>query len=554
MGHMGIYMKTHESGEVSKKESGELPKAFVSELEDHGRSLKNGKIYSVEVIEKLKEKLKNSPDGRYNPSMLGLGDEVEIESNDLFYKYDNKLYVGLPILIGSGDFSDVSYLQELETGKLHALKTISPIKISRKGLEFSAEDYHKEVKILRDLNKGSGGFESKFNSFSQYHIIMNHVSGISGGTLSDGYSDHEGKERPPIDTCLKMIDSLFRELKDIHEKGYYFVDFKPDNMIFDFDNMEAHFVDYGSALKFDPNTRVAKSNTYAAPSYEDRNRQLGTTEATEVYALALAIAHSFDFIKLPSYTEMEIKWHDTQGENSQVKSLVNLLKRMSDPDPKLRPTLDQAINKLSLLMAPKESANHALGNAVKVEKQEIKNEPEPRIEVACHTKNEPPVNKDKRPQQANLQALSSMICEKLRNVPYQKLSKKHKKLLEDFHLQSLWLTGGSHQLESKKAIVEAMIDYFDSQCAKYRKNTSFFKFNKNYNAVAVLNHEPKDHHLTRCIGMVLKELLDPKYSDILKSMEISISPRTTVILGGINEPVVNNEPSLIDKFRTKLRI
>ncbi len=542
-------MKTQQPIHTGKSEHVALPKAYVNDVNDYGRTLHDGKLYSASVIEKLNDTLKDKPDGRYTGSMLNLSSVNEIDGNDVIIKLNNKLYVSA-ISIGEGDFGDVSYLQDLENGKVYALKTIvprfllmkkPPIADSEKAITTIANN---EMQILRDLDKGIGGFESKQNEVTRYHVIMNYVSGISGDTLIEGQI-FDGKDRPPIETCLQFTHTLLKELKEIHDRGYYFVDFKPGNIQFDSEKKEAHFIDYGSAVKYDPKTRKASSHTHAAPFYEDEHRQVATTEASEVYALGLALAHCYNFITLPKFPKMPVVWHQSSFENEQDKSLYHLLKSMANPDPHLRPTLEEAINKLSSIMQPKLGADDEMTHQV-TNKQEV--ETEYKITTAPKPHDEQQVNTQEQPNPANMQELLAMVMNKLELIPREKLSNNHQKLFQTFWTNSMMLTGGD-----KSKVIKSLIEYFNSQCEKYSRKHSLFSLKKYNNAVAVLNYETKEHHLTRGIGMVLKEMLDPRYEQVLKQYGVSIPPKTRAILGALEQQTMTPDLSLREKIMNKFK-
>lgn len=183
--------------------------------------------------------------------------------------------------IGSGAFSKIKFLQDLDTGTWLAVKFFTDVTQAQN-----------EADILKKINRLHGvlyHYKSKYSL-----IIMNYIHGIN---LEDFISKHS---HIPISKKIIIAKNILCAAQALYEQNILHCDIKPTNIIIDEETTETKFIDFQFAQigkNFKLNARTAfGSEYYMAPELIQPNvfpLSFIYDQSTEIYALGMTLVELF---------------------------------------------------------------------------------------------------------------------------------------------------------------------------------------------------------------------------------------------------------------------
>ena len=163
--------------------------------------------------------------------------------------------------------------------------------------------FERESKILSSLEHPHivpvyDGFEENGRAY----LVMQLITGWSLADLI------EQSKPPPHDLSIKWFKEILSALEYIHSRGLLHRDIKPNNIMIN-RNFNARLIDFGIALSYNNDSRLTRTGVgIGTPKYmaPEQNQGLGTTEQSDIYSLALTIAHVISGQRLTGkITELE---------------------------------------------------------------------------------------------------------------------------------------------------------------------------------------------------------------------------------------------------------
>ncbi len=251
---------------------------------------------------------------------------------------------GLRVLekIGTGGFGSVFKAQHVPTGRLVALKILSP----RGALDPpTVERFVFEARLLCELDhpnlvKGFGFGKSK----GLIHLVMEYVRGDSVLQLLDQWNG-------AIDAkvALRIVQQVAQALDHLHEKGIVHKDIKPGNILFT-PKGGVKVCDLGLAAKVDPSVSSGAyaPTTVGTREYVSPEQAAGKVKLdarSDVYSLGASLYHMVTGDPPrndPADPEVR-RAHVLEGlaraqraSTGMDRAVTYFLLRMMDPDPKKR--------------------------------------------------------------------------------------------------------------------------------------------------------------------------------------------------------------------------
>ena len=246
---------------------------------------------------------------------------------DFSFKIDSFTVQGKYIddrIIAAGAFGRV--FSEIDAkGKSTAVKVV------KKQPHQSHENLYKEGRILKEVYEKKnvvGSRDVRFDGDFMFILMDN----IEGSNLRQRMND---KSSP---LTVKQKISILRDsvigLNQIHDMGYIFKDFKPDNiMIRDSDNT-AHIVDFGTTEK-EGDKSLYCTPAYAAPELRvtNNNRQ---TKNIDIYSFGLTMVELLTGTPPTSFCVTNVDYFYKDISDTIRQDLIDLTKRCLETTPEDR--------------------------------------------------------------------------------------------------------------------------------------------------------------------------------------------------------------------------
>lgn len=247
-------------------------------------------------------------------------------------------------LLGRGGMGDV-YLATSTTGDTVALKLVHP------GLLARSEDratYRREAehgaavddpRVVRILGYGEWTIIAEGRPRPTVYLVMEYLQGCSLRTLLD--------ERGPLDvtTAATLVREVALGLVAVHDAGLVHRDIKPDNVALTTDDA-VKLMDFGAAQRVGQLTRTAH-NVLGTLGYLSPEQARGKppTPSTDIYATGVVLyellagqrPHAAATDVVAAITAILEHPVPALPRSDVPAELVDLMHRMMDPDPSLRP-------------------------------------------------------------------------------------------------------------------------------------------------------------------------------------------------------------------------
>lgn len=264
-------------------------------------------------------------------------------------------------MLGSGASGVVFLGMDIDTGKQVAVKYQS-VKSKKKRKDERVQErlektnqIKQEITNLEELDRLVSSIEYKDD------IIV--VDELAWGN-NYAKTIKKLKDKTDLDTVLLKMDMAVKflsEINDIHLKGFLHRDVKLDNMMWDNERKAAKIVDFATAIK---GTHF-KGGVVGSPSYLAPEGLKGTySKATDVYACGIAMlgiffpyykseilrelkekGNSFDLIEFLKEIDPDL----VKALPVEIKSVIEIMMNMIDPNPDNRPSLPDSIDLLKSL-------------------------------------------------------------------------------------------------------------------------------------------------------------------------------------------------------------
>jgi serine/threonine protein kinase len=259
--------------------------------------------------------------------------------------------------LGKGVFGTVKLIQNISDGTWAVIKTI--LKDETKpdeSLEYHDAIIQKEVRLLTHSQSFLGQTslrESKSKKSQQSTIVMKLAPGVS---VENFIRDPE--KNLPAAKWLDLAIAITRSIIKLHNSKIIHRDIKPSNMIYYSAANKLELVDLGIARQAIGDLTVqgnsgAGSPKYMAPEIVDPEHKslVPYNEKTEVYALGVSLTDVFGLRKKGDRIEIEPPYTFLKRvTNPSQRELINkLLLSMINPDPDMRPTMNEVMEQLSYM-------------------------------------------------------------------------------------------------------------------------------------------------------------------------------------------------------------
>lgn len=314
------------------------------DLDDLGDT-ENWRLFQQEELGLLKKLLSELPPGRYSKERIG---ELMAESNPAWPKRkaasygvikeeDGSLYAVYKGSLGAGAFGEVKLVQNTITGKWSALK----VQMDENGS--GTKIIEREHKTLLAIGASRGNIIKRERE-REINFIMDYGRGVDLARYL--------VEEPQLSAIrwLEIALQATQKVQELHDKGYLHRDIKPANILYDAYTNQVTIIDYGLTLEMNSGYATAKSAgtpNYMPPEILNHPGILEYTTAVDVYSLGKTLEKIFGFSKVWDAENQTYISNNTPFTGDH--ELKNLLKAMTSPNPKKRPTLAEVILKLQSL-------------------------------------------------------------------------------------------------------------------------------------------------------------------------------------------------------------
>jgi serine/threonine protein kinase len=245
--------------------------------------------------------------------------------------------------IGSGSFSHVFLAIADQTGELSAIKRLRVQDTRRE-----SEDLGQAVREIQFLTL----FKHP-NIVKLREILQDRIRNDIYLVLE--YAEHGSLEgfigrrvRLSESALLSIVKQILKALKCIHGQGYVHEDVKPGNILL-FKNGVAKLSDFGTGHSFRSFSMVVGSAAYQPPEVMDEEEDgVHYPEKEDVWALGVTLYQSL-FLELPfSGADLyevvnAIKTSPVAFPDGTDLEIANLVRRMLDPNPETRATVDELL-------------------------------------------------------------------------------------------------------------------------------------------------------------------------------------------------------------------
>ncbi len=231
--------------------------------------------------------------------------------------------------IGEGGFSTVYKAEDMQTGRLVAVKAVTLRGLpSREKIE-ATDAFNREVQMLTQLSHRN--LPRLYDHFAEpecWYMVMDYVSGI---TLEKRL-ERLAPQLLPLEETLDIGILLCEVLDYLHRQGIIFRDLKPSNIMLTQDG-HLFLIDFGIARQYKAgksrDTIPFGSPGYAAPEQYGKAQ---TTVRADIYSLG-AILHQLITGHDPSHTP----FHFAPLQQPDLAALETLLMQMVALDVEQRP-------------------------------------------------------------------------------------------------------------------------------------------------------------------------------------------------------------------------
>lgn len=259
--------------------------------------------------------------------------------------------------LGKGHFGKAKLAQNLKTGEWVVLKILNPHFTKGKSPKYAVD------KMMRKARHEATNIRELYpdlNSTVMTHSSSGHLKAQFLLPLAKGNTILTFAKNAIMPTIkwLKLSLAMLECIQRFHQSGLFHCDLKPENMVYDPISNTVHAIDVGLSVYQDKPTIKYwhGSSFYSAleihPDHWDG--EVTFTEKTEVYALGVSIAETLG-LKVRLYNEsmglISTKAYKHNIDNKKMRlELLNLLQSMVETDPEKRPTINEAIDCISLII------------------------------------------------------------------------------------------------------------------------------------------------------------------------------------------------------------
>lgn len=242
-------------GDLKDKDNGfllsfEKRKAVIKAVED--AKLRNE---SIVKIARTRDRTGEKLTGEKQKDLTDLENTLDLEYSVLVGP--NNQYIALykgkgESKIGSGDFGNVKFGQDLITGEWLAIKIPKEPKPLKDMSREEIEEMERESKITKEVEILKGTIQRKGkNNVEKIYSIQIYLRGNSLKEIIE----KEIKEKQPILTLpdkLQLISTLVEDLAKIHAKNIIHGDVHDGNIMYDPVKKEARLLDFGRSRLVEP--------------------------------------------------------------------------------------------------------------------------------------------------------------------------------------------------------------------------------------------------------------------------------------------------------------
>ncbi|KAK8897369.1 hypothetical protein M9Y10_015313 [Tritrichomonas musculus] len=262
--------------------------------------------------------------------------------------------------IGSGSFSEVFRVKDIDTGEIYAAKVIN---FNIKDTSVNQDEkifLLREINLLSSLNHPSilkfiGFSPTNLESKSYPTIITKYEPNGSLRNILD--SESSGLSPKGWDDTRKLINiyGIASALKHLHDNSIIHRDLKPENILMD-EYLFPKLADFGlskfttfisKSLNADSQTEIAGTPAYMAPEVF---KQQEYSKPVDVYSFSIIVYEILTGIRpFINSNFMNLMYRITVQNERPIlhdyipESFQNLLKKCWDQDPEKRPNFDQIV-------------------------------------------------------------------------------------------------------------------------------------------------------------------------------------------------------------------
>ncbi|CAG9461857.1 unnamed protein product [Pedinophyceae sp. YPF-701] len=294
----------------------------------------------------------------------GRDDSVLRSSEDVQDERDRRWRIGgyeLSHVLGEGTYATVRYAERIATGEPVAVKVVNREKIARAGMQ---ENLAREIAILKTLKHPHiVDLKSVMATEARIYLVLEYCS---SGELFHRISRSHGL---PCDDARRVLWQLIDAVGFCHSQGVYHRDLKPENVLLG-RNLEVKLTDFGLSSLPDSQRRTPLLTTlcgtpnYAAPEVLARQPYHGAP--ADVWSLGVvlftAVVGRLPFDEPNSAVLFrKIAAADYVCPSWVPSTIQRLLRRMLEPDPELRATIEELRRDPWLSDAHRDRRNNAGG-------------------------------------------------------------------------------------------------------------------------------------------------------------------------------------------------
>ena len=266
-----------------------------------------------------------------------------------------------------GAVGDIRYAQD-NRGNWYVIKTLLA---DLDQDEFGYQNAINEYKIAFRLNKTDEEMIEEIKPIGERfaHIILKYENGYD---LRDILGHRRGSNNKPPPFLGKLKDNerfiiaqnILNAYNDLHKKGIYQRDISPGNIRINPITYKVSFIDFGASLEHKEGT-VSVNDTTGAPSYIYPETLVDQTYTVkqEIYPIGIILKELLLDQQADIVERNKVFSQIDEGQSTgfaEDKHTVELLEKMTDPDPSKRPSLKEAISQLKPLSEKKAEISESI--------------------------------------------------------------------------------------------------------------------------------------------------------------------------------------------------